>query len=188
MNQLKEKREERSKEESKEKPLLPPRAREASVFGDLDSVQHAWERGILIRDLESMRQKLGTSVEVINGWLSYMEQVDWRFSDGEPVSRITFRRSLRMWVKFEREYGDRRGRGRGVESAQPKRESEAEKREKLAKIAADPKSWTLCEERCEHWRGGRCSRGVTVPPMHNPHPHPPEECPRYAAKRGEAAR
>ena len=188
MNQLKETREERSKEESKEKRLLLPRARERSLFGDPDSVHHAWERGILTRDLEEARQKIGASVEDVSEWLSYMDAVDWCFTTGGRVTGRNFRRSLRMWCVFKREYGERRGGRRGVESAQPKRESEAERRERLAKIAADPKSWTLCEERCEHWRGGRCSRGVTVPPMHNPHPHPPEECPRYAAKRGEAAR
>ena len=187
MNQLKENGKESNKEKDKEIPPPPPRAREA-LFGDLDCVQHAWQHGILTKDLEKARQKIGASVEDINAWLKYMDMVDWKFPTGNEVNWNNFRQSLRMWVKYERYHpewrGDKRGRGR----AEPKREGEAEKRERLAKIAADPKSWTLCEERCEHWRGRRCSRGVTVPPMHNPHPHPPEECPRYAAKRGEAAR
>lgn len=190
MNPLKEMREERSREESKEnqqqQQQQQTRAREASLFGDLDVMSHAWQRGITARDLEDTRQRLGAKVEEITAWLRYMDDVGWCFANGAPVNGQNFRRPLRMWVLTERRLAEERGNKRGRERAEPRRESEAERKARLAKIAADPKSWELCEERCVHFVGGRCAKGVAVPPMHQPHPHPPEECPRYAAKRGEA--
>ena len=182
MNPLKEKREERSKEESKENQQQQPRAREASLFGDLDVMSHAWQRGITARDLEDTRQRLGAKVEEITAWLRYMDDVGWCFANGAPVNGQNFRRPLRMWVLTERRLAEERGNKRGRERAEPRRESEAERKARLAKVAADPAAWVLCDERCRHYVGGRCAKGVAVPPMHQPHPHPPEECARYAAK------
>ena len=154
------------------------RAREASLFGDLDVMSHAWQRGITARDLEDTRQRLGAKVEEITAWLRYMDDVGWAFANGAPVNGQNFRRPLRMWVLTERRLAEERGNKRGRERAEPRRESEAERRERLAKIAADPAA-----ERCVHCVGGRCAKGVAVPQMHQPHPHPPEECPRYAARK-----
>ena len=182
MNPLKEMREERSKEESKENQQQQTRAREASLFGDLDVMSRAWQRGIVAKDLEDTRQRLGAKVEEITAWLRYMDDVGWAFANGAPVNGQNFRRPLRMWVLTERRLAEERGNKRGRERAEPRRESEAERKARLAKIAADPAAWVLCDERCVHF-GGRCAKGVAVPPMHQPHPHPPEECPHYAARK-----
>ena len=179
MNRLKEKREERTREESKENQQQQPRVREASLFGGHDIMQHAWQRGITAKDLEEARQRLGAKAEDVTAWLKYMDEVGWRFANGKPVNGMNFLRPFRMWVKVEVRLADERGYGRGRARPGPKVESAAERTARLMKIAADPKAWELCAERCMHFADGRCLCGVAVPPMHQPHPHPPEECARF---------
>lgn len=42
--------------------------------------------------------------------------------------------------------------------------------------------WCLCSERCANFRGGKCSRGITVPPDKDPERQtPPEECRGFTA-------
>jgi len=72
-----------------------------------------------------------------------------------------------------------------AEEAESRRRADAAARRAAA--AASPGAWTLCAERCANFRAGRCACGVAVPPDHQEHQTPPEECPRFAAKIGGAA-
>ena len=186
MTHLKENEEKRSRKEEREKQQQQRLATPSSVCPVDNSVdnprlsaawQHAWQRGILEADLAKCAALVGMSAAEVNDWLLYMESVDWKFSTGGKVTWRNFRRSLRMWHKIQERIDEKKSRreeNRRVHREQ--RRDEAEQK-RLAKLAAKPESWALCIERCAFAREcGGCTRGVKVPPAHQPRPIPPEEC------------
>ena len=97
-----------------------------------------------------------------------LENTGWTLPDGRKVAPEGFAAHVRAWWRNERD----RERWLKVERREDR---------PLKVTAAD---WALCLERCGHCReGGGCACGVTIPPaMDRERPHPPEECPTFAAR------
>ena len=140
-------------------------------------------------------RRFGYDVALVDKWIAYEEEQDWRFSTGTPVTALNFRRPLRMFMLVEREIAARQAR-RAANRAEHRATQEEREQERLRerqrvlaedrreKIAAKPESWALCRERCKWAReGAGCSKGVRVPPDHAERPIPPEECPCFAERK-----
>ena len=106
-------------------------------------------------------------------WHRYMSAAGWRTNRGESVSRENWRPLLMTWWRNCRD----------EERERIRRESLAPRRVLPEAAVEASHDWRLCAERCANCReGGGCGRGVAVPPAWQARPHPPEECPRFAAK------
>ena len=189
MEQLKEKREEKRtrKEEIRENHHHHPRARVVTV-DEIVECNGAYDRGISRRMLCDAAAKIGMPAEEVNEWLNYMEEVGWEFYDGKPVHNLNFRRSLRMWHKMKPLVKlERKPLVEVAELNRREKEKEAEAKRKREAIAANPKSWILCQERCANYIPGQgCKCGVKIPPAHQERQIPPEDCPNFISNGEEA--
>lgn len=131
----------------------------------------------------------------VKEWINYMEDVGWRFSTGDRVTKITCRRSLRMWIKMKERVTLQRmlaaSKKQSIEAKQERLllKNEAKRREEARKAAMIEEreaasmlceNWSLCQEQCAKYsvRGGKpfCAAGVKIPPQIAPRPYPPREC------------
>jgi len=139
----------------------------------------AFALGIIRSDLKFSAEKMGMTAEEVNAWITYMEDVDWTFSDGDRVNYRNFRRSLRMWHKVEEKM-----RAKRIAESAGLASSNNVIRGKMVEIAeqakSDPSMWALCRERCANACECGCRRGFRIPPdRHLPRPYTPEECPKF---------
>ena len=111
--------------------------------------------------------------EFVRYWFGEMERRGWQMRDGRTVNAANWKYSLGSY--FAHASDEERERIR--------RESLAPRRVLPEAAVEASHDWRLCAERCANCReGGGCGRGVAVPPAWQARPHPPEECPRFAAK------
>ena len=187
MTHLKENEEKRSRKEEREKQQQQQRLATPSSVCPVDNSvdnpqlsaawQHAWQRGILEADLAKCAALVGMSAAEVNDWLLYMESVDWKFSTGGKVTWRNFRRSLRMWHKIQERIDEKKSRREENRRVHREQRCDEEAKRKREALAANPKSWILCQERCANYIPGQgCKCGVTIPPAHQAHQIPPEEC------------
>ena len=187
MNSLKEKEEKRSRKEERENQQQQQRqAAPLSECGIL--LEHAWQRGILLKDLESAAKTIGMREDEVSGWLQYMEEVGWKLTTGQFVHYNNFRRSLRMWHKIQQRIDERMVRSREDRAEARRKKETASQQKKMEKIAASPHAWELCKERCANFIDGKCRCGVVCPPAWQlPRSRPPEDCEYFIAKNREGA-
>ncbi|MBR1920666.1 MAG: hypothetical protein IJ829_01525 [Kiritimatiellae bacterium] len=185
MDQLKEKEEKRSKREVKENLLLQRRAREAGFrYADFGprcqfALDQLWGRGILNNDIWRTAGKLGMTKREVADWLLYLDDTGYVLGDGRPLTRLNFRRPMRMWHKVAVREGET-----GEAEAERSAAEPSPKRSRALALAEKPESWALCRERCKWAReGAGCAKGVKVPPDHAERPIPPEECPCFAERK-----
>lgn len=119
--------------------------------------------------VNAAKSVMGVSEAYARWWYGEMEARDWTCSDGMRVSTRNWRPQLKAWWN----------------RAKPEEREEAERA--LRKAAAErPRAWTaadwtLCAERCARCAGASCAAGIPEPPaLNRTHPHPPENCPKYA--------
>ena len=185
MNSLREKKQEKKQEKlRKENLLLPPRACEAVGISldDIKLVVRAIDHGITRVEIKECAAKVGMTADEVNAWLDYMDAVGFRYKNGDPVNGINFRRSLRMWHRFEVSKRDKQGQaGRGeIERAT---RDEIKLCALIARAKVDTSLWELCRERCGNAVECGCRCGVAVPPdKQQPRPFAPEECEHFKAK------
>ena len=192
MNELKENEEKRSRKEERERQQQQQRLATPSSCCPVDNsvdnnrranlLHHAWERGILRRELEAAAENIGMSASEVNDWLEYMENIGWRMSNGHPVNGLNFRRPLRMWHKVQERIDEREERRRQNRREHRAKQEEAERLRRMQKAAAKPESWALCRERCAFAEACGCAKKHTIPPQLRPHLIPPEECADFAAR------
>ena len=197
MNLLKENEEKSSRKEERENQqqqrLATPSSR-CPVDNSVDNnrranlMHHAWERGILRRELEATAEKIGMSAAEVNDWLEYMDDNGWTLRDGVRVNGRNFRRPLRMWHKVQGQIDERKARRRQNRREHRAKQEEAERLRRLQKAAAKPEAWLLCHERCKYGLTcgacGSVSRYV-LPPQLRVHPIPPEECGGFMPREGK---
>ena len=139
----------------------------------------AWDLGFNTRLLEAAAKKIGMSRDELDGWIIFMDQVDWLFTNGKAITPNNFLRSLRMWHKMEPKLREKVRRIK-----QPEFDYEAQERRAEAKrkaLSLMPGAWELCDERCANFSGARCPH-YNIPPQLRERPVPPEECPGYSRK------
>ena len=120
--------------------------------------------------VNAAKSVMGVSEAYARWWYAEMEARDWTCADGMRVSTRNWRPQLKAWWN----------------RAKPEEREEAERA--LRKAAAErprawsPEDWTLCAERCARFASGSsCAAGIAEPPaLNRTHPHPPENCPKYA--------
>lgn len=179
MNPLKENERESSKEKERENLQLRPRPRTREEDRQWEGFMvqagdSAWSHGFTTRLLVESAKRIGMSRLEVEAWLKFMDEVDWTFTNGHPVSSINFRRSMRMWHVVEAEKHQKR---RCVDSQQKNdydQQREKQMAERIAK-AKDPAEWELCAERCANCDGSGCPR-FSIPPQLRERAIPPEEC------------
>ena len=179
MNLLKEKDEKRSRKEERENQQQQQqqhqRAREGLAVHKLSA--EALRHGMTCKDLVAAANAIGMNAGEVNGWLRYMESVGWTFSNGAPVNGRNFRRPLRMWHMTERRLAAERGSsGPSPEEQQAKKEAER------LEAAAEPASWTLCNERCAFAEDCGCAKKHLIPPQLRAYPIAPEDCKGFKPK------
>lgn len=183
MNQLKEKDEERTKEEERENQQLQPRVRYARscelCFGTMCAEMV----------FDAANEIKGMTRDEACDWIDYMKEVGWVFTSGNPVNKFNFRRSLRMWHKKNEEINLRHKlHSRYANIGQNFEEMERIKakiaKDKLAKAMAQDDAWELCEERCAEFRADGCPncKHWSIPPQLRERPIPPEECMHFKQK------
>ena len=175
-----EKKREPEKEEIRETPPPPPRACELSV-SLINKSSGAFERGISRERLCESAAIIGMSAAEVNQWQAYMDQIGWCFSNGQPLTWQTYRRSLRMWHIMRPQVKMRR---KALYDACDEEEREKKKQDaaarKLKALVSKPESWILCQERCANYIPGQgCKCGVKIPPAHQERQIPPEDCPHF---------
>ena len=100
----KEKDKERNKEKDKEiqqhqqraKPWVYPKPR---VVRSCYSVVCFGE--IKASAVYDAAERIGMTIEEVNCWMDFMDEIGWRFKDGTEVDKDTFARSPRMWHKVQ---------------------------------------------------------------------------------------
>ena len=86
-----------------------------------------------------------------------------------------------------RDYSPEAAREARLAAEREAQDREAERRarkaeEEARRLAAWQKAGKICEEECANYCDGRCRAGCLYPAAGNPeHPHPPRECPLFAA-------
>jgi len=152
--------------------------------------------GLFVADVVAAAQHVRdmTRVEAIS-WINYMDEVDYRFSDGDRVNRRNFRRSLRMWHMMQKrieahENHCRENRfGKSVAAdiqcvAERNAERILREKERFNKaFFRTERAWSLCAERCANCEGVGCAAGVQTPPAHRDEPYPPEDCPKFVERK-----
>ena len=105
-------------------------------------------------------------------WYGEMTARDWLKTDGGRIDNRNWRPNLKTWWNHAQKDAAE------LEAIRAKFEPRPEQ----APRTYTPDDWTLCAERCAHCPDGcGCRAGVKTPPQLDPdHPHPPQECPRYA--------
>ena len=179
MKPLKENKRERSKESKKENQQQ--QRRRVRAYGK------AWKLGFTARQLEASAKRLGMSDGELDGWLEFMNQVDWKFANGNAVTPNNYLRSLRMWHKTEEKKWWRKP---GYYNCQGENREEMERikkqcaEEKLKKAMESESAWELCEERCAEFDAKRCPKCKhwSVPPQLRERPIPPEQCLHFKPK------
>ena len=113
----------------------------------------------------------------------------WKISGRAPMK--DWRAAMRNWARRDKTMRPMSGYERKRAEFELQAEAAAARKEqsrRAAVAALTAKDWSLCADRCANCRGGRCVRGVAVPPDNklNARPCQPEECPHFAAKGGQA--
>lgn len=138
-------------------------------------------------------ERIGMTIEEVNCWMDFMDEVGWRFKDGSEVTKKTFARSLRMWHKVQpaivaraisliHKRQSRTPMGCDYEEMERIKKSIAEK--KLKAALSEPNAWELCDERCAEFCAERCPecKHWSIPPQLRERPIPPEQCPHFVRK------
>ena len=133
------------------------------------------------------------SIEEVNCWMDFMDEVGWRFKDGTEVEKNTFARSLRMWHKVQPGieakaiswfHKRQRRAPMGEDYEEMERIKKQREEKKLNAALSAPNAWELCDERCAKFNPDGCPkcRHWSIPPQLRERPIPPEQCPHFARK------
>ena len=196
----KEKDKERNKEKDKEiqqhqqhaKPWVYPKPR---VVRSCYSVVCFGE--IKASAVYDAAERIGMTIEEVNCWMDFMDEVGWRFKDGTQVTKNTFARSLRMWHKVQpkivaetisRLHKTQRLAQMGCDFEEMERIKKSIAEKKLKAALSEPNAWELCDERCANFCADGCPKCKhwSIPPQLRERPIPPEQCLHFKAKGGRA--
>ena len=138
-------------------------------------------------------ERIGMTIEEVNCWMDFMDEVGWRFKDGTQVTKNTFARSLRMWHKVQpkivaetisRLHKTQRRAQMGCDFEEMERIKKSIAEKKLKAALSEPNAWELCDERCAEFCADGCPKCKhwSIPPQLRERPIPPEQCLHFKAK------